>query len=163
MQELWLEIPIPFQFLSYLLSQGDSGNPVVDSIILALGGSKTITKWIQKGVWQLLLRGVEPLVDSVIPALGGTKTITKWIQKGVWQLLLMDVEACGIFSHTSTWWGKDHNKWYRKVSDNSVLSVQVMVLDKKEHSSKDDSYFHHQGNSWKQMKSSARNWKVTSL
>ena len=50
MQELWLEIPIPFQFFSHLLSQGNSGKPVVDSIILALGGSKTITKWIQKGV-----------------------------------------------------------------------------------------------------------------
>lgn len=48
MQELWLERPIPHQFLSYVLSQRDSGYPVVDSLMQSLGGTKIITKWIQK-------------------------------------------------------------------------------------------------------------------
>ena len=47
-QELWLERPIPRQFLCYLLSQVDSGYPVVDSLILVLGGVKLVSKWIQK-------------------------------------------------------------------------------------------------------------------
>ena len=50
MQELWWERPIPHQFLSYLLSQRDSGYPVVDSLVKSFGGRKMITKWIQKDV-----------------------------------------------------------------------------------------------------------------
>ena len=48
MQELWLERPIPYQFLSYVLTQRDSGCPVVDSLSQSLGGTKIITKWIQQ-------------------------------------------------------------------------------------------------------------------
>lgn len=56
MQELWLERPIPHQFLSYLLSQRDSGHPVVDPLIKSFGGTKVIIKWIQKdGVWKFVL------------------------------------------------------------------------------------------------------------
>ncbi|KAM7446686.1 nucleolar pre-ribosomal-associated protein 1 [Porites harrisoni] len=50
MQEFWTERPIPRQFLSFLLSLSDTGSPVVDSLILALGGSKVIKKWVQKQV-----------------------------------------------------------------------------------------------------------------
>ncbi|KAJ7389930.1 hypothetical protein OS493_028396, partial [Desmophyllum pertusum] len=49
-QELWLGRPVPRQFFSFLLSHGDSGYPVVDSLVLALGGTKVITKWIQKDI-----------------------------------------------------------------------------------------------------------------
>lgn len=48
LQELWLEKPIPQQFLSNLLNQVDIGYPVVNSLILALGGVKSISKWIQE-------------------------------------------------------------------------------------------------------------------
>ena len=55
MQEFWTERPIPRQFLSFLLSLSDTGSPVVDSLVLALGGTKVIKKWVQKQVvWQLL-------------------------------------------------------------------------------------------------------------
>lgn len=54
-QELWMEKPIPHQFLSFILSHSDSGCPVVDSLIQELGGTKVITKWTQKQtVWRLL-------------------------------------------------------------------------------------------------------------
>ena len=53
MHELWMTKPIPHQFLSFILSH--SGYPVVDSIILGLGGTKVITKWTEKQtVWRLL-------------------------------------------------------------------------------------------------------------
>lgn len=45
--ELWMEKPIPHQFLSFILSHSDSGYPVVDSLILGVGGTKVITKWTQ--------------------------------------------------------------------------------------------------------------------
>ena len=48
MQEFWTERPIPRQFLSFLLSHSDTGCPVVDSLTLALGGTKVIKKWVQK-------------------------------------------------------------------------------------------------------------------
>lgn len=55
MQEFWTERPIPRQFLSFLLSHSDARFPVLDSLTLALGGTKVIKKWAQKqGVWQLL-------------------------------------------------------------------------------------------------------------
>ena len=55
MQEFWTERPIPRQFLSFLLSHSDTGYPVVDSLTLALGGTKVIKKWVQKqDVWPLL-------------------------------------------------------------------------------------------------------------
>ena len=47
-QELWLEKPIPRQFLSNLLYQCDSGYPVVNSLILAFGGEKSVSNWIKK-------------------------------------------------------------------------------------------------------------------
>lgn len=47
MQELWMERPSPDQFLSFLLSYTDCGFPVVDSLVLALGGTKVIASWTQ--------------------------------------------------------------------------------------------------------------------
>ena len=43
-----MERPVPQQLFSFVLNHSDVGCAVVDSLILALGGTKLITKWLQK-------------------------------------------------------------------------------------------------------------------
>ena len=43
-----MERPVPHQLFSFMLNHSDVGCAVVDSLILALGGTKFITKWLQK-------------------------------------------------------------------------------------------------------------------